>query len=58
MNKALFADLGVITLPDGKGQVAITVFIKKSNLPFAARERVIADIGRAVYSFYLLAAAP
>ncbi len=51
-------DVGVITLPDGKDQVVVAVFIKKSDLPFAARERVIADIGRAVYDFFLLADAP
>lgn len=51
-------DVGVITLPEGKGQLVIAVFIKKSNLSFEARERVIADIGRAIYDFYLFAAAP
>lgn len=51
-------DVGVITLPDGKGQVVIAVFIKKSDLPFAAREKVIADIARAFYDFYLFAPAP
>jgi beta-lactamase class A len=48
-------DVGVITLPNGKGQVVCTVFIKKSDLPFAAREKVIADISRAVYDYFLFA---
>lgn len=51
-------DVGVITLPSGKGQVIIAVFIKKSELPFAAREKVVADIARAVCDFYLFSAAP
>jgi len=48
-------DVGLITLPNGKGQVVIAVFIKKSDLPFAAREKVIADIARATYDFFLFA---
>jgi beta-lactamase class A len=51
-------DVGVITLPGGAGQVVVAVFIKKSDASFEARERVIADIGRAVHDFYLFAAAP
>jgi beta-lactamase class A len=46
-------DVGVITLPEGKGQLVIAFFIKKSDLPFAARERVIADLGRALYDYFL-----
>jgi beta-lactamase class A len=48
-------DVGVITLPENKGQFVVAVFIKKSDLPFEARERVIAGIGRAVYDFFLFA---
>ena len=50
-------DVGVITLPEGKGQIVLAVFIKKSDLPFAARERVIADVARAVYDLYLFSPA-
>lgn len=46
-------DVGVVTLPEGRGQVVIAVYIKKSTLPFAARERVIADLGRAIYDYFL-----
>ena len=46
-------DAGVITLPNGKGQIVCCVFIKKSELPFAAREKVIADIARAIYDYFL-----
>jgi beta-lactamase class A len=48
-------DVGVITLPNGKGQIVCAVFIKKSDLPFADREKVIADVGRAVYDYFLFA---
>jgi beta-lactamase class A len=48
-------DVGVITLPNGKGQVVCAVFIKKSELPFAEREKVIADIARALYDYFLFA---
>jgi beta-lactamase class A len=46
-------DVGVVTLPEGKGQFVIAAFIKKSDLPFAAREKVIADLSRALYDFFL-----
>jgi beta-lactamase class A len=43
----------VVNLPQGKGQVVISVFIKQSGAPVAARERVIAEIARSVRDFYL-----
>lgn len=46
-------DAGVITLPNSKDQIVCAVFIKKSDLPFAAREKVIADISRAIYDYFL-----
>jgi beta-lactamase class A len=46
-------DVGVITLPADKGQVVIAVFIKKSDVPFDQRERVIAEIARSVRDYYL-----
>jgi beta-lactamase class A len=46
-------DVGVITLPESKGQVVIAVFIKKSDLPFVAREKVIADLSRAICDYFL-----
>jgi hypothetical protein len=41
-----------MTLPEG-GHVAIAVFVKSSVRETAARERVIAEIGRAVHDFFL-----
>jgi len=33
----------------------LAILIEKSELPFAAREKVIADIARAVYDYFLFA---
>jgi beta-lactamase class A len=46
-------DVGLITLPAGRGDVALAIFIKKSDCDVVARERAIADISRAIYDFYL-----
>jgi beta-lactamase class A len=44
-------DVGIITLPDSKGHVAISVFLKGTTAPDEANERIIAEISRAVYDF-------
>lgn len=46
-------DVGVITLPDGAGRVALTVFVKESDRPVPTRERAIAQISRAIYDYFL-----
>ena len=46
-------DVGIITLPDNAGHVAIAVFVKSSEKDTAARERGIAEIARAVHDFFL-----
>ena len=46
-------DVGVVTLPENKGRVVIALYIKKSDLPFAAREKVIADLARAIFDYFL-----
>lgn len=45
-------DAGVITLPNGKGQIAISVYIKGSSASTAAREEVIAKIAKAAYDHW------
>jgi beta-lactamase class A len=50
-------DVGIITLPEGRGRIAIAVFIKKSAKPFEERERVIAQIARSVYDYMLIESA-
>lgn len=47
-------DVGVITLPDGNGQLVIAVFIKESGKPVEERERTIAEIARSVRDHFLL----
>lgn len=49
-------NVGVVTLPGNAGKVIIAVFIKQSSKPFEDRERVIADVSRAIYDFYLFEA--
>lgn len=49
-------NVGLITLPGSVGKLVVAVFIKKSAKPFEDRERVIADISRALYDYYLFEA--
>ena len=46
-------DVGIITLPDGAGHVAIAVFVKSSEKEMSVRERTIAEVARAVHDFFL-----
>ena len=47
-------DVGYITLPEGRGHLAIVVFVKGSEAPPGTRETVIADIARLVYDYFLI----
>ncbi|MGD0362475.1 MAG: class A beta-lactamase [Bryobacteraceae bacterium] len=42
-------DVGVITLPNGKGQLALAVYFKASKKDLEAREKTIARIARAAF---------
>ena len=42
-------DVGIITLPHGRGHIAIAVLISGSKLSADEQERIIADIGLAAY---------
>ena len=48
-------DVGIITLPDEAGHLAITVFIRSPEKADEECERVIAHIARSVYDFFLFA---
>lgn len=48
-------DVGIMTLPDDAGRVAIVTFVKDAEQPTEDRERVIAHAARAVYDFFLFA---
>lgn len=43
-------DVGIITLPEGQGHLAIAVFISGSKLSVEAQEELIAEIARAAYN--------
>jgi beta-lactamase class A len=51
-------DVGLITLPEGKGHLAIAVLVSGSKLPLAAQEKVIAQLARAAYDSYVTPPAP
>jgi beta-lactamase class A len=51
-------DVGIVTLPQDAGHVAIAVFVKSSARPVAVRERGIAEIARAAHDFFLFEAPP
>ncbi len=46
-------DVGIITLPGDAGHVVIAIFVKESKRPTEDRERVIAQIARSVYDYFL-----
>ena len=46
-------DVGIITLPDNAGHVAIAVFVKSSDREMAEKERAIAQVTRAIYDYFL-----
>lgn len=45
-------DVGIMTLPDEAGQVAVAIFVKESELDVEERERTIAHIARAIYDYF------
>jgi beta-lactamase class A len=46
-------DVGILTLPDGGGHVAVAVFMKSPEADDAESGRAIAHISRAIYDFFL-----
>jgi beta-lactamase class A len=46
-------DVGLITLPEGKGHLAIAVLITRSKLSAEAQEKLIAEIARAAYDSFV-----
>ncbi len=47
-------DAGIVTLPGGRGRVALVVYVKASALPPAEREDIIADISRTVFDYFVI----
>jgi beta-lactamase class A len=50
-------DVGIITLPDGRGHLAMAVLISGSALPAEAQEKLIAELARAAYDAHVSAPA-
>ena len=46
-------DVGLITLPNGGGTVAIAVLVSESRLPDTAQEKVIAELARTAYDAFM-----
>ena len=42
-------DVGIITLPNGRGNLAVAVLFSESKLPNAQQEKVIAEVARTAY---------
>ena len=47
-------DVGLIRLPSGRGNLAIAVLVNNSRLNHASQEKLIADIARAAYDFFVV----
>ena len=45
-------DVGLITLPGGRGNLAIAILLSESKLPDAAQEKLIAELARAAFDAY------
>jgi len=46
-------DIGIITLPEQLGHVAVAVFVKESSADVPDRERAIAEVARSLYDYFL-----
>jgi beta-lactamase class A len=46
-------DVGLITLPEGKGHLAMAVLINGSSISIEAQEKLIAELARAAYDAYV-----
>jgi beta-lactamase class A len=46
-------DVGIVTLPGGRGRFAIAVLVKGSDRSLADREKAIAAIARAAYDYWM-----
>ena len=53
LNLGVANDVGIITLPNNAGHVALAVFVKESTADTPAQERTIAQIARAIYDYFL-----
>jgi beta-lactamase class A len=47
------SDVGIITLPENAGHVAMAVYVKGTEKDASERDRTIAQISRSIYDFFL-----
>ncbi len=47
------SDVGVITLPKKKGHIAIAIYVKSTGVSDYERTRVIAEVSRKIYDYFL-----
>lgn len=53
LNASATDDVGIITLPDEAGHIAIAVFVAESHADLTGREQTIAHLSRAIYDYFL-----
>jgi beta-lactamase class A len=53
LNLGVANDVGIITLPNNAGHVALAIFVKESTADTPAQEKTIAQVARAVYDYFL-----
>lgn len=51
-------DVGIVDLPHGAGHVVVAVFVKGSEAEVPERERVIAEVARAVHDYFVFRPGP
>ncbi|HET6564480.1 MAG TPA: serine hydrolase, partial [Xanthomonadales bacterium] len=51
-------DVGVVTLPNGKGHLLLSIFVKNAVGPWQDHERVIAEIARASFDYFIFSVVP
>jgi beta-lactamase class A len=47
-------DVGIISLPDDHGEILLAIFVEDSQQPVSKDERVIAEVARTLYDYFLL----
>ena len=52
------SDVGIITLPNNKGHVAIAVYVKSKSASDYPRSRSIALTSRAIYDYFMQQSVP
>ena len=46
------SDVGLVTLPQARGQLTLSAYIKLSDAPMSTRDRAIAELSRSAYDYF------